>query len=98
MEGTSLEELYELIANQHDAEFTYKSEDYVLQLESKDGKSYLVIWENSDTHDNRCLCRYETPSFHDIPKKIIDAVLSEKCFDGKSFLEIEKDITVTCIF
>ena len=31
-------------------------------------------------------------------KEIIDAVLSEKCFDGKSFLEIEQEITVTVIY
>ena len=34
----------------------------------------------------------------DIPQEVIDAVLSEKCFDGKSFLEIEKDVTVTVIY
>ena len=33
-----------------------------------------------------------------IPQAVIDAVLSDKCFDGKSFLEIEKDITVTVIY
>ena len=34
----------------------------------------------------------------DIPQAVIDAVFSDKCFDGKSFLEIEKDITVTVIY
>ena len=34
----------------------------------------------------------------DIPQSVIDAVLSEKCFNGKSFVEIEKEITVTVIY
>ncbi len=33
-----------------------------------------------------------------IPQSDIDAVLSEKCFDGKSLMEVEKDITVTVIY
>lgn len=33
-----------------------------------------------------------------IPQSVIDAVLSEKCFNGKSFVEIEKEIMVTVIY
>ncbi len=29
---------------------------------------------------------------------MLDAVLSDKCFDGKSFLEIEQNVTVTVIY
>ena len=94
MEGTPLNELYELISYRHEAEFTYKSKEYVLLPE--DG--YLIIQESAEQNDNpQCLCRKKIPEIGDIPKNIIDAVFSEKCFDGKSFLEIEQDITVTCI-
>ncbi len=101
VKGTTLEELYELITYNHEAEFIYKEKEYVLQPEVKDGKSYLIICESPESFDNpKYLCRKETPGldFDKIPKEIIDAVFSEKCFDGKSFLEIEKDVTVTCIF
>ena len=33
-----------------------------------------------------------------ITQDLIDKVLNEKCFDGKSFYEIESDVTVENIF
>lgn len=46
---------------------------------------------------NLC-CRHKIEVGKDIPKSVIDVVLSEKCFNGKSFLEIEKEVIVTVIF
>lgn len=68
-----------------------------MQPEVNDGNTYLVIWDC--TPDSaKCIAKHEIETDGDIPPYVIDAVLSEKCFDGKSFLEIEQDITVTVIY
>lgn len=95
MNGVSMEELRELISYSHEAEFEYKGREYVIQPECSDQKDWLVIWVCSGTAE--CLVRHEIPKDGDIPQDIIQKVLEEKCFDGKSFLEIEKDVTVTAI-
>lgn len=97
MEGISMEELYEMISWHHDAEFEYRGTTYVLQPEWNGDIQDLVIWDC--TPDSaKCIARHRVENEGDIPKSVIDAVLSEKCFDGKSFLEIEKEIVVTVIF
>lgn len=96
MNGISFEDLYEWITWYHDAQFVYNGTTYVLQPEEYEGKSWLVIWECSD--NPHCICRHEIPEQEKIPQEIIDSVLSEKCFGGKSFYEIEKDVTVEGIF
>lgn len=45
----------------------------------------------------KCIAKCEITMNGDIPQYVIDTVLSEKCFDGKSFFEIQQDITVTVI-
>jgi hypothetical protein len=97
MNGIKMDELYELISHCHEAEFEYKGRTYVLQPEANDGKAYLVIWDCT-VDSEKCICKHEIDAEGDIPRAAIDAVLSDKCFEGKSFLEIEKDVTVTVIF
>lgn len=97
MQGVSMNELYELISNNHEAEFEYNGTTFVLQPEVNDDKAYLVIWDCTPDAE-KCIAKQEVEMEGNIPRTIIDAVLSEKCFDGKSFLEVEKDITVTVIF
>lgn len=92
-----MKELYERITYSHEAEFEYNGITYVLQPEVDNDKAYLVIWDL--TPDNaKCIAKREIPMKGNTPNNIIDEVLSEKCFNGKSFLEIEKDVTVTVIF
>lgn len=96
MKGITFDELYELVSHYHDAEFVYKDDTYVLQPEVDDGRMYLVIWDWSD--EPKCICRYENNNDKVIDKDVIEAVLNDKCFDGKSFMDIEKEIEVTVIF
>ena len=96
MIGIKLDELMELISYSHEAEFEYNGTTYVLQPEISEGKAWLVIWDISE--NGGCICKHEIPEKGDIPKSDIDAVLSEKCFNGKSFMEIEQEITVTVIY
>ena len=90
-------ELYELISHCHDAEFEYNGTTYVLQPEVDDNKTYLVIWDCTPDAA-KCIAKQEIGVNEVIPQSVIDAVLSEKCFNGKSFMEIEKNVTVTVIY
>ena len=97
MNGIEMNELYELVSHCHEAEFEYNGTTYVLQPEVNDGIEYLVIWDCT-TNAAKCIARKEIKTRGDIPQDVIDDVLSEKCFNGKSFYEIEKDVTVTVIY
>ncbi len=93
MIGISMDELYEWISHSHEAEFEYNGTTYVLQPEINNEKHYLVIWDCVPSAA-KCIARHEINETGDIPHSVIDAVLSEKCFNGKSFKEVEKYITV----
>ncbi len=97
MQGITMNELYELISHNHDAEFEYNGTTYVLQPEVNGSKAYLVLWDCTPDAA-KCIAKKEFDFEGDIPKSVIDAVLSEKCFDGKSFFEIEQNVTVTVIY
>ena len=97
MQGISMNEMCELISHYHDAEFEYNGTTCVLQPEVNDDKTYLVIWDCTPDAE-KCIAKHAVGIEGDIPETVINAVLSEKCFDGKSFLEIENDITVTVIY
>lgn len=96
MNGTTIKELCDYISHGHEAEFKYKDELYVLQSEVADGKSYLVIWKCEP--DSICICRCEIPNNDTITQDLTDKVLNEKCFEGKSFYEIESEVTIENIF
>lgn len=97
MQGITMNELYELISHCHEAEFEYGGTTYVLQPEVNGNKAYLVIWDCTPDAA-KCIAKHDTEAEGDIPQSVIDAVLSEKCFNGKSFKEIEQEITVTVIY
>ena len=95
MRGTSWEELVEWLSHGHEVEFIYRETPYVIQPEEDNGKAFLVIWRLGDSAV--CICKQDVPMHGDIPLECIDTVLCEKCFDGKSFREIEQDAEVTSI-
>lgn len=97
MQGSTMSEFCEFISHGREAEFDYDDTTYVLQPEIDNGKAYLVIWDCTPDH-GKCIAKREIPEHGDIPQGIIDAILSEKCFDGRSFMEIEQDVNVTVIF
>ena len=92
-----MNELNELISHSHEAEFEYNGTTYVLQPEVDGDKEYLVIWDCTPNAE-KCIVKQEIATDGDIPQEVIDAVLTQKCFNGKSFLEVEQDITVTVIY
>lgn len=97
MQGISLPELYKVVSDSHDAEFCYNGVTYVLQTESDDSNSFLVIWDCTPGAP-ACIAKHSIPDQNTIPKSVIDRILNDKCFDGKSFMEIEQDVTVDVIY
>lgn len=97
MNGLQMDEFYELICHCHEAEFEYDGTTYVLQPEVNNGKTYLVIWDCTPAAE-KCISKHEIGVEGDIPQSVIATMLSEKCFNSKSFVEIEQEITVTAIY
>ena len=95
MQGISMTELYERIMYSHEVEFIYDNATYVLQPIENDEKAWLII---DCLNTSKRICQHEIPISGNIPQPVIDAVLSEKCFHGKSFMDIEQEITVTVIY
>ncbi len=88
-----MEELRERLSWGHDAEFTYQGDEYVIQQEETSVNE--VIWQI--TPEAKCISKNPIPAEGQIPDECIDAVLNDKCFGEKSFMEIEKDVTVDSI-
>ena len=98
MKGNTMDEIYEYLTYNRDVEFNYKGYPYIIQPEYDQDKKWLVIWTAYDNKKNICIAREEICSYNSIEKEIIDKILNTKCFEGKSFMEIEKDITITYIW
>ena len=98
MIGMTMDELCDFISHNHEAEFTYNGISYVIQPEETQGAAYLTIWR-CDNEEGVCICRHLIPVKEvGIPSDVIDKVLNEKCFEGKSFRDIAIDITVETVF
>lgn len=97
MNGIKMNELYELVSQGHEAEFMYNGTTYVLQSEIDNNKTFLVIWDCTPGAQ-KCIARYEINVEGDIPQTVVEEFFSEKCFNKKSFLEIQQDVTVTVIY
>lgn len=97
MTGIKTNELQEFVSHCHEIEFEYHGTTYVLQPETVENRSYLTIWDCTP-NSAKCIAKQEIATDTDIPHSDIDAVLSQKCFNGKSFYEIEQAITVTTIY
>lgn len=97
MQGISLPELYKVISTSHDVEFSYDGTTYVLQPEVDEGNSFLVIWDCTP-NSSKCIAKYKIPDQNTIPKQAINNILNDKCFNGKSFIEIEQFVVVEVIY
>lgn len=97
MQGISIAELYKVISHSHDAEFSYGGTTYVLQTEMDEDNSFLVIWDCTPNAP-KCITKYKIPDQNTIPKQVIDQILNDKCFSGKSFMEIEQGVVVNVIY
>lgn len=88
-----LKDLYDELLNNHEEEFVYNKKTYMLQPEVKGEKEYLVIY----SLDGEYLVKEEIKNGV-IDKSLIDKILSIKCFDGKSFVDVKNSIEITSTF
>jgi len=98
MTGITFDELIDYLINNHEIEFTYNSITYIIQPEVSDDTNWLTIYTAEEDTDNQCIAKLETPSNPTDTRDIISTLLSINCFDGKSFMEIEKEIHISTIY
>ncbi len=91
MIGTTLEELKDKLLHGHEVEFTYDGCEYSIESEMEEGESVIKIWKCNT--EPRCITKAIVRNEKDLEK-----LLNEKCFQNKTFLEIEDQITVETIF
>lgn len=91
MQGIKMDDLYEYLSNGHEISFIYKGNEYSMEPDA----DVLTIWEYG--HDPKCICKYAIPKSCEMKAAILD-FLNTKCFDGRSFMEIEQDVVVDVIY
>jgi len=98
MTGNTMEEIYEYLEHGHEVEFEYLNNIYMIQPNETNGKNYLDIYICEPYYER--LCReYISDDFDEgVPRKVVDAVLNNRCLNGKSFMEAEAYITITVIY
>ena len=98
MTGITFDELIDYLMNNHEIEFTYNSRIYIIQPEVSDDTHWLTIYTAENDTDNPCIAKLETPSNLTDAKDIISTLFSINCFNGKSFMEIEKEVHISTIY
>ena len=97
MNGIKMDKFYDLISHYHEAEFEIHEKTFIIQPAEDNGNTYLTIW-NITTDEAKCILKRQIEAKEEISSESIDAILTEKCFEGRSFLDMEKEITVTVIY
>ena len=98
MEGSSFSEIIYALSHNHEIEFVYKEIEHKIEPAMSGKQSFLVIYQIDPfkTLAEVSLGIDETGATPTPKEKIIE-ILNCKCFDGKSFYEIEKYVEVTAI-
>lgn len=104
--GIKLEELKELLSIGHEAVFVLNGKEYIIQPECAKESKELVMYQSEP--EVVYLCRVPIPknactTVSDrircaVGKETVEQMLSRKCIDGKSFLDLIKQIHVEEIF
>lgn len=92
MIGTTMDELREKLFNGHEVEFTYNNREYSIEPELVENDNVVQIWICEGT-EPKCILTAKIKKMEDV-----DLIFKEKCFGGKSFNDIEAEITVDTIF
>lgn len=96
MNGLTKQELYDILKNHHEVEFQFNGETFVIQPETEGGLSFLTLWRIDD--DPACISKTQLSSKDTISDNEINSFLGEICLDGKSFLDIAEQVTVTIVY
>ena len=91
MIGITMDELKDKIFRGHEAEFSYKGCEFSLETEGVNEKIVAKIWKCIG--EPVCIAETYIEELYDL-----DKLFNEKCFEGKSFYEIEAEIMVENVF
>lgn len=104
--GIELEELIDLLSTGHEAVFHLDGKEYIIQPECNDVSDDLVLYQSEPKVIY--LCRITIPAKNSketsegirygVGKEPVEEILSQKCIDGKSFMDLIKKIHVEEIF
>lgn len=99
MIGTNMEELKQYLKSNREIEFSYQNSVYTIEPGGITSNTRFSIWKSkTDTDTADCICEYTVPSGMISEDDIINDFLNTKCFEGKSFVEIETAVTFDVIF
>lgn len=104
--GIELAELIDLLSTGHEAVFCLDGKEYIIQPECTDTSDDLVMYQSEP--EVVYLCRIPIPEENSketsegirygVGKEPVEGILSQKCINGKSFMELIKEIHVEEIF
>ena len=98
MIGTNMEELKQYLKSNREIEFSYQNSVYTIEPGGITSNTRFSMWKSkTDTDTADCICEYTVPSGMISEEDIINDFLNTKCFEGKSFVEIETTVTVDVI-
>ena len=91
MFGKSIIKIFDYLEHQHEIRFMFEGKEYNFLNQTLDDFIQLEIWVENDNkfYEDICIASEKSKSAF-----FIDV----KCFNGKSFMEIERFIEVTKIF
>ena len=95
MTGITFDELYDFIEHNHEIEFTYSKEEYTIEPVGNMDTVVFEIWKYGD--NPKRICEVSAATDCEI-RLVIEQLLNQRCFNGRSFMEIEQEITIDTIY
>ncbi len=99
MIGTTFEEFKHYLKTNRKVEFSYQNAVYTIEPGGANETIRYSIWKSHPGADRAdCICEYCASPSVTSDDAAIDDFLSTPCFNGKTFMDIEKEVTVDVIF
>lgn len=96
MTGLNMQEFKEALKGNREIEFMYNGNGFVIQPELRGASVYLVIWQTGD--NAACIAEKKIANNGQITDEDIDFLLNQKCFGGRSFLDVEQNMVVSLVY
>ena len=102
MKYLDMEDLYEYLLNNNEIVFIYKEkiyhidhDKYMFKVDRYNG-DYKTLFDGKNKKiEIDVICRYK---YKEQNMEAVEGFLNEKCYDGKSFYEIEKDVEIDRVY
>lgn len=90
-----MEQVYDCLSTYHEVEFSYNGIRYSIEPCEEGDSISLTIWECGDKPD--CIASSQVVESK-CAKTAIDELFHIRCFDGKSFVDIEQAVTIEIMY